>query len=1551
MQKEINSLAEKLREVAIDMGDSPHEDEYELKPYPGLRPFKYKENYLFFGREGKAQEIAKRLQQSHFVAVVGTSGSGKSSVVGAGLLPLLYGGMLYEFGSHWRIAYMRPAETPIRNLAEALVYPIDPETERDENQPKDETRIGITEAVLLRSGVGLLDFINNPVNRFDEDENLLIVVDQFEELFRFKDKFSAEYSEEASAFVKLLLEGTGVLLEKKEDAAKGRVFVVITMRSDFLGDCAQFHDLPEAINEGQYLIPQMTREQLRQTIESPALVGGAMVSPALVNLILNDLESDENQSTDPGDRTVRDQLPVLQHALMRTWDLCSDIWEKTGETNRVIEVEHYKEIGGLTRALSTHADEAFGKLSARQQVIAEKMFKCLTETDNENREIRRPCKIDEICAVAVATKEEIFEIVEVFRREGRTFLMPPPNITLKEDTKIDISHESLIRNWDTLKGWVKKEAEKAWLYRRISEAAYLYFHEYDGDPGSLWSGRALELALEWRDDAGSTIDWAARYQSLNKEEKSELYKLALTNPAEESARRKEITNRYFDEALKFLQDSADAEAKEQEDRDHVLKLKARERFNRMISWAAAGLVLFALAATVAAFLAYQQRQSALKQNALLMEAQNELQTKNKTLTDAQRLLEQQKEALERQKRDLEEIQKELNKKNEKLGKSVEETREEKLRADEQADLARAAEKTAREETAKTSAINSELTENKRILDMTLQGTISSEAEDYEDALKNFSQVATSQPCKDTNDANCKKTTTFNRWWALYNMANANVGLLNFDQSEQKFQEALAVLDGYDGVKTTTGNTFQPQQQYFVKAEYTKPSASDPIITKGKIITLRAFGRFYRTCAVSPEKCFQNYRPSAAPVSEEDEFMEKPLSPEAIKFNTQAAAQDEILLQLDFIKNGASAKDRLYRAKIQSDLGDIYNDLKEFGKAKENYKLSLDYYKTVRKLSLDNLPLMKRLLTVTLNYALKEPEFAKKTLAKAEADKLAADIISDSTALLSEKRSGDEALYHASIGDTYRELSDIYGTEENFYRNTAKEVEELKKRFKADDKFVKILDSIPASIYDKRSIKNAENLSPEQQSIYDRLVANVLLFAQMQEKASGMGEISTSIYYLVRGDKTYLTEMELFTRLAKAYIENDENCKGLQLIPKLEALARHDAPQADLQKPDPALARVRDVPLIKIWQLADFYQESVHDSGKAANYYKIWADTFKAKFPDNSNPTEGGKFVTYYRKAADFYLSRGSFAEARKMLTEYLTYIQVNEEILSKEETGFFKGRTSLKQIELNSLIGQIYEKENNPVEAAKQYEKALVDVQKWKLTYPVLKKPVYTTPTPIPTNSNANANANANRPNSNRISNRAVTPTYTMTDYYASVDSNNEALSYEAFLRVRLADFDLRNNNAEKAFTLRLNEKIRLSPVTDAVKSFDPLIFEGYVAGLRNAASKMASTNAVQAALYFQYALEALDYLKMRQAQYLVQSKYLRIDDEETYGLRNNLTKAFYDDYLNVVENLLIIKGENVELRKKIEQAKVEMANLRPLKDKKLIECTDTTATNHDTAE
>lgn len=161
----------------------------------------------------------------------------------------------------------------------------------------------IVDTTLRMSKLGLIDIYEQA--QLGEDVNLLVVVDQFEELFRYQqlgtgqDEKAPGISEQAAAFVNLLLAA--------REQTTCPIYVVLTMRSDFLGDCTQFPGLAEAINAGQYLVPRMTRDERRAAISGPVEVGGAKIAPVLLTRLVNDV----------GDNP--DQLSILQHALNRTW--------------------------------------------------------------------------------------------------------------------------------------------------------------------------------------------------------------------------------------------------------------------------------------------------------------------------------------------------------------------------------------------------------------------------------------------------------------------------------------------------------------------------------------------------------------------------------------------------------------------------------------------------------------------------------------------------------------------------------------------------------------------------------------------------------------------------------------------------------------------------------------------------------------------------------------------------------------------------------------------------------------------------------------------------------------------------------------------------------------------------------------------------------------------------------------------------------------------------------------------------------------------------------
>jgi hypothetical protein len=459
----------KLTPALLTGGDT---DTSSVNPFVGLRPFESEESLLFFGRREQAIELLQRLHATHFLAVVGSSGCGKSSLVRAGLIPKLKAGFLVEERDIWHVATMKPGDAPLENLAISLLDAVGSQSAREQ----------INEMVEAISGEGAQVIINRLHAALgDEDSNLLLLVDQFEELFRFalRDDDPCKRNE-AEEFVALLLE-----LAAQRDFP---VFVVTTMRSDFIGDCDNFFGLPEAMNRSQYLVPRLTRRQRQEAIEGPIRLFGAQISQRLLDRVLNDA----------GDKS--DQLPVMQHALMRTWE----DWQRTSEGP--IDLTHYENIGTVTDALSKDAERAMDGLSADEMKITERMFQALTDTDARGRRIRRPARLSEIEAITNASREQILAIIERFRSNRRNFVNLYED-ALTGDVTIDISHESLIRQWGRLGDWVTAESDSRRTYLRITDAAIM-FRE---GRAKLLRNPQLAYALNWREQKQPTPTWAARY--------------------------------------------------------------------------------------------------------------------------------------------------------------------------------------------------------------------------------------------------------------------------------------------------------------------------------------------------------------------------------------------------------------------------------------------------------------------------------------------------------------------------------------------------------------------------------------------------------------------------------------------------------------------------------------------------------------------------------------------------------------------------------------------------------------------------------------------------------------------------------------------------------------------------------------------------------------------------------------------------------------------------------------------------------------------------------
>ncbi len=461
------------------LGPLESEGGFGFNPFPGLRPFSIDESHLYFGREGQVDDILVKLSQHRSVTVMGYSGSGKSSLMHCGLVPVLYGGFMTQTGPHWHIVSARPGTSPIVNLTEAIVnYQISIK-QIDESDRKIHS--AIISSVLRSNPEGLVEiakYIQSATN-----ENVFFLIDQFEELFRYDESSGDQHSNDSTAYVNLILNAV--------QQTKVPVYIALNMRSDFIGDCATFTGLTQMINASNYLVPQMTRDQKRMAIEGPVAVGGGRISSRLVKKLLVDIDRHQ------------DQLPILQHALMRTWDY----WVDNREPGEPMDIRHYNAIGKIEQALSLHANEAYDELSTREKEIAELLFKNVTEKGEDNTGMRRPCKVSTVAEIAEANPAEVIKVIDVFRKPGRSFLMPDSSVRLTDNSVVELSHESIMRIWNRLTNWVDEESESAQTYKRISEAAAMY---QIGKTG-LWRPPDLQLALNWQKKQRPTRAWAQRY--------------------------------------------------------------------------------------------------------------------------------------------------------------------------------------------------------------------------------------------------------------------------------------------------------------------------------------------------------------------------------------------------------------------------------------------------------------------------------------------------------------------------------------------------------------------------------------------------------------------------------------------------------------------------------------------------------------------------------------------------------------------------------------------------------------------------------------------------------------------------------------------------------------------------------------------------------------------------------------------------------------------------------------------------------------------------------
>ena len=465
------------------------------RPYPGLRPFDQKEWMIFFGRERMIDEVIGRLAESGLVLIHGVSGSGKSSLVRAGVLPKL--ALQYRrHGAPWLTCAMRPSGGPLWNLAAEFAKL--ERRERDLERISEISALFSGQSATLASVAATLEKV--------EGKSLCILVDQFEELFRYEKETSRD---EAELFVSLIeraaTENASPREAAKEDGAEGKVdavgvHVIVTMRSEFLGECSRFEGFAETINRTQYLVPRTDDDGLLRAVRRPVQMYGGEFDEALAKRLIGSVRGRE------------DELPLLQHGLMLMW---GDAVARAEQGRRPrLDGRIVDEAGGLAALLSRHADEVMAKAAPdeRGEKIVEAVFRALTDVNAEGSAIRRPLAFRTLCAETGAGSDEIRPILDAFRAPGVSFLTPHAPKPIDDKTIIDISHEALIRCWNKIgkigqkpDGWLQKEVREGLGWRLLLFQA----ESFAENPTNVLSEPATDLGERRLKERNAA--WAERY--------------------------------------------------------------------------------------------------------------------------------------------------------------------------------------------------------------------------------------------------------------------------------------------------------------------------------------------------------------------------------------------------------------------------------------------------------------------------------------------------------------------------------------------------------------------------------------------------------------------------------------------------------------------------------------------------------------------------------------------------------------------------------------------------------------------------------------------------------------------------------------------------------------------------------------------------------------------------------------------------------------------------------------------------------------------------------
>lgn len=437
-------------------------------PYKGLRAFEEADAVDFFGRDTLVAKLLEQMSHSsRFLAVIGSSGSGKSSVVKAGLIPKIRQGALPN-STWWFVTTMSPGASPLIELEQALMRvaletPVIPIVEQVRNSD-----------TALRE---LLPTILPP------NGELLLMVNQFEELFAL-----TEDENERKRFLSNLVEAV--------THPESQLRVIITLRADFYDRPLNYHDFGQLIRDNSEVVLPLSPAELENAIEAPAKRVGLTVDRDLLATIVNDVQGQ------PG------MLPLLQFAL-------TELFEYREGTQ--LTLDGYKAIGGVSGALAKRANELYKQLNETQQTAAQQIFMRLVAPGEGAADTRRRVLRSELTSMG-SDKQMLQDLLDMF---GKYRLLTFDRDPVTRAPTVEIAHEALIHGWQLLREWLEANRDRLYVHRRLSEAA-AEWAQSDQDSGFLAVGSRLtqfedlKLPLNEQEQAYLQASIANRQRSIRR---------------------------------------------------------------------------------------------------------------------------------------------------------------------------------------------------------------------------------------------------------------------------------------------------------------------------------------------------------------------------------------------------------------------------------------------------------------------------------------------------------------------------------------------------------------------------------------------------------------------------------------------------------------------------------------------------------------------------------------------------------------------------------------------------------------------------------------------------------------------------------------------------------------------------------------------------------------------------------------------------------------------------------------------------------------------------